>query len=230
MQKVLLLLSSLIAGVVSIMQIWMCIIVFRDDYNCRTYFNNANSSTLNEMECISTNSTEQFHCICRYSYLNSWENVDWIRVFDDGSVAMASIIFIMLVIIEFLRAPCMIYVICGSEMIDLTTLQYCSIFGFFALMLNPSSLDKYIPATHCELFMVIIDVLSIGLIFHYCSASEISIYEPFYLTTLILSSCNGLRCIFMIYHINYQRFIEKQNKNLSRQPILHQHYYQKNRV
>src|SRR5947208_7231818 len=70
-----------------------------------------------------------------------------------------------------------------------------------------------IPSTYDESFMIIIDCLSIGLIFQYCAVSEISIQVPFILITLISSGCNGLGYLLNLSMLNYQRQLNKKKYN-----------------
>jgi hypothetical protein len=221
MQKILLLLGSLIAGIASITQIWMSIIVFYSDYLCRNQFYYTNTSIGNEMDCInSLNSIHQLHCKCEYfstvyEYEGTYAIDIWMRVFNDGLVALASIILILLVIAEFFRSYKTIFIICGYDIYELTTFEYYSISGFFALILNPASFNTYIFSARLESCMVIVDALSIGLIFGYSSSSQTSMSDPFILVTLIISCLNGLRCLLNLYRMNNQNYNEKRNKTLN---------------
>ncbi len=206
-------LRSLIAGCATIMQIWIAIVIYNNDYLCRTGFSSSNSSIGNQQECISTlNDFSQWHCTCRYfSTTTICEKSEeciyieyWMRVFDDWSVALASFVFIPLVIIESWRSWWMIQKIFGNNDTGSTSFDFCSPFGFLAMILNPSCFNIQIPSTHEESFMVIIDGLSIGLIFQYCAASKTSISVPFILITLISSCCNGVGYLLNLYILNYQ--------------------------
>ena len=223
MNKISILLGSFIAGLASVMQIWLDIIVFHNDFICRQGFSYANTSIYNKMNCInSLNDLEQWHCTCRddgtlYDVNNQGYDVEkWMRIFDDGSVALASLTFIVLVVVEVIRSCVMIPRICGDEISDLTTCEYCSPMGFFALILNPSSFDEYIPSRRGESCMIIVDMLSVGLIFQYCKASNTSINDPFILVVLIINCCNALRSILIQYRINSKHHSEKLKKKLQR--------------
>lgn len=208
MNKILLLLGSSIAACAFIMQMWVCIAVFNNSYLCRTGFSDANTSNINEINCkISLNSTEQWHCTCRVS---ASYYIAWMRIFDDASVTLASFLFIILVLIEFYRSFYTVQTICGEEIRNLTTLEFFSPSGFVALILNPSNLDNPIPSTYFESSVIVVDALSIGLIFQYCSASKTSIDEPFILIALISSCFDGIRCILNLYFLNCLRRIAKR--------------------
>src|SRR3982751_3995165 len=110
MNKVILL-RSFIAGCTTIMQFWIIVVVFHNDFVCRKEYYNTNSQG-NKMACIvSLNSITQWHCKCQFFYAsnfcanNQCTEVDyWMRVFDDGTLALASFIFIALLIIECYRS------------------------------------------------------------------------------------------------------------------------------
>jgi hypothetical protein len=231
MHKILLLSSSFIACVTIIMQLGMDIIVFSNDYNCRTLFDSASTSVGNKMQCMASLNTIQTQCKCEYFGNNYDDNGNlinfWMRVFDDGTLAMASIIFIILMLVEIVRSYFMILRICDVKVNGLTTFEYCSVFGFFALVLNPSSFYDNIPGTHIESIMIIVDILSIGLIFQYCNAFETSIenisdHRIFILIALIMSICNGLRNILNLYCVNRQNhpLPNKSNKKMTKHHII----------
>lgn len=103
----------------------------------------------------------------------------------------------------------MICKILGDENINVTSFEYCSILGFLALILNPVSLHKEIQGTREESLMIIIDSLTIGLLFRYCYSTSLTIQTPFVMVTMISSCCNGFCHLLNIYILNYQDHMKK---------------------
>jgi len=200
MKLSLLFIGSFIACVTIIMQFWMSGIVFHYSYMCRTKFDNSDVSVVNKMACInSLNDTMLWNCTCQY--FNAWYGkggveVDvWMKVFDDGSVALASLVFIFLIFAEVPRICSMVAKIYGIEIWYLTTYDYFSVFGILALVLDPSICNKNISSTYGETLVIIIDILAIILVFQYTNALNTSISYPVFLLTLITSSCDAFRCL-----------------------------------
>jgi hypothetical protein len=228
MNNKLLFFRSLIAACTIIMQFWIIFLVFNNDYICRSYFTNGDSSD-NQKDCIvSSSQISQWHCTCKYfnneEVCSTWNDrascveIDfYMRVFDDGTLALASFIFIPLIIIEIWRSFFTITRMCNCDApLSLITFDYCSIFGFITILLNPSIFDVPVPSTHIESLMILIDAASIGLIFQYSIVSKTSIHEPFMLVALVLNCCDSICYLLNMYILNRQIRINKQ-KNINEQ-------------
>jgi len=182
MNKILFL-RALIAGCATIMQFWTTFLIFNNDYQCRTKF-----VSCADVECKTIHYTDY-----------------WMRVFNDLAVATASFVFIPLVLIEAWRSSWMIgKICCGGDDSSVSSFEYCSPFGFLAMVLNPGCFNTKISSTRAESFMIIIDCLAITLVFQYSVITDTSIMVPFMLAILVSSSCNGLGYLLNIFSINYR--------------------------
>lgn len=214
MMNKILFIRAFIAGCATIMQIWLTVVVFNNDYQCREEFYQGNNSTENKMQCMATlDNLSPWFCSCRY-----WATVNddyWMRLFDEWSTAMASFIFIPLVIIELCRSIPMIYNIFGGDF-TVTSFEYCSPFGFLAMILNPISFHVKITKTYGESSIILIDILSIGLIFRYCYVTNQSVTDtPSITVTLISSVLDCLGYLLNLYILNYEYQMKKQ-RNIQR--------------
>lgn len=230
----LLLFRAFIAGVATIMQFWLSIVVFNNDYQCRQEFRAWNSS-INQQKCLeSLNDVSEWHCKCEWfgsrtvcspCDQTSCEYTDyWMRVSNDWAVAIAVFIFSALALIEGWRSLSMIAKICCNDSSELSSFEYCSPFGFLAMLLNPASFDIRIKRLPAESFMIVIDCLTIGLVFQYSSFSQTSINDPLMIVILVSSSCNGLGYLLNIFLINYQDRIVAKNKHKIVQERLIEHH------
>ena len=194
-------------------QILMVGFVFYNDFQCREEFYFGNSVE-NKKDCIgSLDTLPQWHCKCKYWGTNTLKvksgktyTVDyWMRLFDEWSVVMASIIFIPLILIELYRSVVAIRKICGVGD-AMTPFKYCSFLGFFAMILDPAFFNTNVPNTCGESAMIIIDILIIGLFFRYCFVTNTSIINASYFIYIpVLSMCNALGSLVNCAKICYEK-------------------------
>jgi len=219
---------AFIAGIATVMQFWLSVVVFNNDFQCRTAFTNSNSS-VNQQNCVDTlDSVSEWHCTCEWFTSSvsvlcnngrdcQYHYTDlWMRVFNDWVVVTASFVFIPVVLIEAWRSFNMIGEICcdGKGAYPLSNFEYCSLFGFLAMVLNPACFNTQISSNRADSLMIIIDCLTIGLVFQYSAAINVSIMTPYMLATLISSSCNGVGYLLNIFLINYRLQNQHARKNL----------------
>jgi hypothetical protein len=202
------------------MQLWLCIMVFMNDYQCRTSFCDDKYFIVNENKCIDSlnQSTTQPFCACRFDgirYNGSFGDMYcWLKISDDLSVFLASIpVFIPLMIITIYREGMMLVNNLGFEDYKFNTFQYFSVFGFIAIILDPMIGDEYIQSTYEEASMIMIDIGAIGLVFQYSSFIGASLTDQFFLITLIASCCNVLKSMCIIRHINLKLRNKLQQKS-----------------
>ncbi len=193
------LLASLIATCAIITQFYLSIIIFNNDYVCRDVFNGANSSIDNKMNCEnSLNNFNGSHCKCQYfwryscyfdggtcSYDNDIIINYYVKVYDDTAVVLASFIFILQFIVQF------VYNVYGLIALDFFELSCCRF---------PKTFNKIINIIW-KSFTLVSTILTIGLIFRYCLISEIYYYELFIIFALICNCSNGICDIINIYLI-----------------------------
>jgi hypothetical protein len=138
-------LTTLVLTVVLGSQVWLSINVFTNYSLCREDFDSSNSSTVNYNECVKSINLEPYityGCECRVS---SWYTEQHVRIFNDGTVAAASLLFIAILVIETIRFLTMIIRFTGNkdyeDDIYFSDWQFSSLWGLLTIILNPNFAD-----------------------------------------------------------------------------------------
>jgi len=220
MQRTTRVLFALVATCTVIMQLWLSCAIFYNSFKCREVFSNGNTTSVNQESCLNSLPSIQveWHCECRaqMAVLNVW-----IRVFDDASVAFASILFIFVIGIEGYRSSKTFYfAIIYDDLNQLTSLEFDSVIGLLSMILNPAVLcQNTIFYNAYQTMATIPDFLCLGVIYQYCSAIGVPVYnDALALTALILSCCDILRCFISIRMIKEHRWKIQQDKLMHQPP------------
>lgn len=211
-------LAALISTFSITMQFTMVGMVFQYDVNCRKQFDTSNtSSSINQKECeLSLTSKEMMllNCHCRAKIATT----NWLRISDDASVAMASLLAIALIIMELVR----FWIVCYQVIFvgdDLTTHpDSCVLFslaGLLAMMLSPA-VQAYIKQNKNEIlvremfWIVLFDCFAIGVSIRYCIATNCNFTDSIVILTIWASSLDIFSQLFCIYLINSREYLKTQ--------------------
>lgn len=193
--------AAILCSFAVVMQFGMSGIVFHNDFQCRKLFDSSNVTAINQQMCETSLIYPERQCYCVETMLMSYINgYNYFRVFDEGSVAMASLLFIALTINEV----CKILPLLDNQ--HVTFYEIFSVFGLISLILNP-----FLQA-HVELFRdkllirgsmlhVFIDAFAIGLVAQYPIKNT-----GFALITTIASVCDIIVRLVELYLANRRDF------------------------
>ncbi len=194
MQKLLLFMAFIYSCNI-IMQFGLTGIIFNEDFKCRSSFSNMT-------ECFDS---VIIPCHCRAAF----GQVIFISVFDELSVAMASILFISMAILEIRKI-----VFCGNSLIlnqhhnHLSLLELLCPIGFFTILLTPALKPhiKHIKilCRQYSIFTILYDLLAIGLVVRYYSQTNSK--NPILIITIGLSSVHILFQMIELYIANRRDF------------------------
>jgi hypothetical protein len=184
--------GSLISSCSMVTQFGITGVVFHNDVICRQLFNIYNNSDQNEVACKQSlpNLTE-WKCDCRSQVFSP----TWIRISNDGAVAMASLLFIALVVLSFFQ--CMLwYDNFDAKKFSFSSFEAFSVWGFLVLLFVPD-LQIYVEKEKTKILIpltvivILYDFFTIGLVFQY--SSNLSVFE---IIVLIASGMDILlRCL-----------------------------------
>jgi hypothetical protein len=186
-------LGSVISSCSMVTQFGMSGVVFHNDVICRQNFNVYNTSDQNEVACEqSLANLTQWKCDCRSKALLP---TNWIRISNDGSVAMASLLFIFLFLLSFFQ--CMLWFDnLNSRIFSFSSFEAFSVWGFFVILFVPNAQiyfekEKTKILTPLTVIVLLYDFFTIGLVFQY--SSNLSVFE---IVTLIACGTDILlRCL-----------------------------------
>lgn len=215
---------SFFASLVILSQAWLSITVFRHYDVCnQDSFDKYDNYTSNYEACTSTLNTDpwlQLGCECRQSY-----GPTSIRIFNDGTVAAASFLFIAILVIEGIRLCVTIPLIFSQEEAwegfagPMTDWTISSPWGFFALVLNPALRDfidrkesqNQTIMNHGNFGMIFLDAAALGtflLYIHHVPQAD----NVLFWSMMIGTTFNQLRYGCSIYLINKLEFNKKNLK------------------
>jgi hypothetical protein len=191
MSLLLFVLGSLISSCSVIVQFGITGVVFHNDVMCRQQFPNFNNSDQNEQACKnSLLNVSEWNCSCR-----SQMSVFWIRISNDGTVAMASLLFIALVLLS--TCQCLLW--CGNfgkNNLTFSSFELFSLFGFFIIVFVPHT-QLYMESEKTNILVpitaivMLFDFFTIGLVFQYYSTISV-----FAIVVLVASGVDILlRCL-----------------------------------
>ena len=166
-----LLLLALVSSCCTILQFGLTGMIFNEDWQCRTEFSNMT-------EC--QQSLIGF-CHCRESIIGDPKLS--VSVFDELSVAMASILFIGMTCLEIQR-----FIFCGYTLLcssknhhHLSLLELLSPIGFFTMLLTPALKntlkDVSFLCRQYSILTMLFDFLAIGTISRYSYETRTFIFE-----------------------------------------------------
>ncbi len=204
--KCCLLVGAFVCSVALVLQCWFAMTVFSHDLSCRQSFTSSpNSTSVNQLNCEnSLKNVIAWHCHCRPWLSNS---TFVIRCFDEWSVMFAAVIVIIVVVIEIIRSPSMLSVICGHhrDIDECTSFEYLSFVGFFALILNTNIVVCSKKLSHFRLFGLLPDILTTILIFRYCAFTGTQPEDDtLWLTCLIFTFFDILVCLTNTFFANFK--------------------------
>ena len=211
MSLLLFVLGSLISSCSVIVQFGITGVVFHNDVMCRQQFYNFNNSDQNELACKnSLSNVTEWNCSCR-----SQMAVSWIRISNDGTVAMASLLFIALVLL--LTCQCLLW--CGNfgkNNLTFSSFELFSLFGFFIIVFVPHT-QLYMESQKTNILVpitaivMLFDFFAIGLVFQYYSTHSFSL-SVFAIVVLVASGADILlRCLVnYLIRRNFHKKLQEQ--------------------
>ncbi len=207
--------GSLISSCAIVSQFGITGVVFHNDVMCRQLFATFNNSDQNEMACKNSllNITE-WNCSCRSQVLSPYF---WIRISNEGTVAMGSLLFITLVILFSFQCM-LLWDNYEEKNISFTSFELLSILGFLLILFFPK-VQFYIEKEKWNILIpitsigMLYDFFSIGLVYQY--SSHLSIFQ------IVVIAASGVDIIlrFIVNYIIRRKFREK----LSQEPNMEEH-------
>jgi hypothetical protein len=177
-------------------------IVFHNDVMCRQRFSNSNSTeSINENACKqSLANLKEWNCDCR----SQPSTIVWMRISNDGSLAMASLLFISLVILVAIQCG----KLCCQD--ETNSFELFSPLGLFAMLFIPDMQlyvikEKYNTLSRDTAIVVFYDMFAIGLVCQYSSF----VLTPFEIV-VVVSSCVDIILRFIVSNMIRQNVVKKE--------------------
>jgi hypothetical protein len=211
-------LGSLISSCSVIVQFGITGVVFHNDVMCRQPFYNFSNSDQNEIACKnSLSNVTEWNCSCR-----SQMTVSWIRISNDGTVAMASLLFIALVLLS----TCQLLLWCGNfgkNNLTFSSFELFSLFGFFIIVFVPHT-QLYMKSEKTKILVpitamvMLFDFFTIGLVFQYYSTHSFSL-SVFAIVVLVATGTDILLRCLVNYLIRRNFYKTLENKTEDQQSL-----------